>query len=128
MKQILQDNNRDISLAENLWKEIQHFKQKISVEELEAVSGGADRDYLKDGCAATVEADSWCGSNDSCSIWSVTYDNKPTKLKCPDCGGTLCFWDTIWDGMHCCKRYNCAGCRGFFREVPGDDNGLLRIR
>ena len=115
-RQILQDHNEDPSLAKDLWKEIVHFKQKVSMEELEAISGGADRDYLKDGCAATVEADSWCGSNDACYIWSVIYDNKPTDIKCPDCGGMLCSWDQIWVTEGNLNRYNCAGCGGFFQE------------
>ena len=35
-------------------------------EEPDAVSGGADRDWEKDGCSATVETGSWCGSDDNC--------------------------------------------------------------
>ena len=60
---VLQENHEDPALAENLWKEIQHFNQELSMEELESITGGADRDYLIDGCAATVEAGSWCRSN-----------------------------------------------------------------
>ena len=55
---------------------------KLDLEELDAVSGGADRDWEKDGCAATCEWNSWCGSNDFCNLWDVTYDN--FWAKCPD--------------------------------------------
>ncbi|MBQ2070525.1 MAG: hypothetical protein II467_06315 [Bacilli bacterium] len=49
--------------------------QKLDLDELDAVSGGADRDWSKQGCAATCEEGSWCWSNDRCSIFDVTYDN-----------------------------------------------------
>ena len=72
------------------------FIQEVSDEEMEAVAGG---EGLKDhcgeshtnncsnslwrniyaggfpNCAATVEADSWCGSNDACVEVSVVYTN-----------------------------------------------------
>ena len=73
--------------AEHLWNEIKHMKesrgQEIDDDEMDAVAGGADRDWVKDGCAATCEPGSWCGSNDKCLSWSVTYDN---------------FWKTCPDG------------------------------
>lgn len=69
--------------------EMKREEQALSLDELEAVSGGADRDWPKDGCAATVEYDSWCGSNDYCNRWDVTYRHAPTKLVCPLCGNSL---------------------------------------
>ena len=73
--------------AEQAWKEIERHQstksEKLDIDELDAVAGGADRDWIKDGCAATCEYSSWCGSNDNCLIWSVTYDN---------------FWETCPDG------------------------------
>ena len=56
--------------------------EELDLEELDAVSGGADRDWRKDGCAATCEWDSWCGSNDNCVIFDVTYSN--FWRTCPD--------------------------------------------
>ena len=42
-----------------IWEEIYRKREKdgkeLSLDEPESVSGGADRDYLKDGCAVTVE-------------------------------------------------------------------------
>ena len=75
----------------HLWDEIGSYRKDkaLSLDELESVSGGADRDWLTDGCAATVEAGSWCGSNDSCYEWDVTYDHYPVKNLCPICGINL---------------------------------------
>ena len=103
-------------MAETLWKEIEYNHRTLSLEELDTVTGGKDRDYIKDGCAATVEVDSSCWGTDSCIILNVTYDNKPTHHKCPDCGGMLCFWDQIWVMEGNLNRYNCEGCGGFFQE------------
>ena len=87
--------------------------QELSLDELEAVSGGADRDWLKDGCAATAEWKSWCDSNDACMVWDVTYDNKPsfdTVYPCPNCGkvlGAIVFFEgdgrCVYCGRH--SRY-----------------------
>ena len=38
----------------------QKTDKELSLDELEAVSGGVNRDYNKHGCAATVEAGSGC--------------------------------------------------------------------
>lgn len=62
-----------------IWKEIEAFKadpnlKKMDDDELEAVAGGEDRDYLKDGCADTVNS-SWCWSNDECTKLWITYSN-----------------------------------------------------
>ena len=56
--------------------------EKLDLGELDSVSGGADRNWVKDGCAATCEYNSWCGSNDFCYCFSVTYDD--FWAKCPD--------------------------------------------
>ena len=128
VRSILHEHRHDPSMAEPVWTEIEHFRQEVSPEELEAVTGGADRDYLKEGCAATVEAGSKCWTNDACEIWSVTYDNCPTKLKCPDCGGMLCLWDNKWDSLTYCPRYNCANCGGFYQTDPHDKKKYKKIR
>ena len=72
--------------AEEVWQEKQRHasarSEKLDLDELDSVSGGSDRDWKKDGCAATCEYGSWCGSNDYCHIWDVTYDN--FWACCPD--------------------------------------------
>ena len=65
--------------AERAWQEIENHRssmsERLDLNELDAVSGGADRDWEKDGCAATCEWQSWCWSNDNCIQFDVTYDN-----------------------------------------------------
>ncbi|MDO5326250.1 MAG: hypothetical protein Q4G00_05935 [Clostridia bacterium] len=63
-----------------VWREIEAHRpaeglEAVDDDELEAVSGGADRDWEKEGCSATVEKGSWCGSDDDCIWWDVTYTN-----------------------------------------------------
>ena len=91
------------NVAERITKEFEAHRmdssRKLDIDELEAVSGGADRDWTKDGCAATCESGSWCGTNDFCEIWDVTYSN--FWATCPD--GTPHQWD---DG----PGYVCVKC------------------
>ena len=78
-----------MSKTEKLNEE-QVFKQALDDDELDAVSGGTLRDYYGDcindayrdiyggqngfpNCAATVEEDSWCWSNDACLEEAVVY-------------------------------------------------------
>ncbi len=56
------------------------FSQELSADEMEAAAGGADecvqmesRDFYFVGCAATVEADSWCNMSDACYAFAVHY-------------------------------------------------------
>ena len=88
---LLKDAGVDEPLAGRLWNEISRSREgkELSLDELETVSGGADRDWLKEGCAATVEAGSWCGTNDSCVWIDVQYDHPPVKDPCPQCGGQM---------------------------------------
>ena len=72
--------------AKRVWAEIENHRslrsEKLDLDELDAVSGGADRDWVKDGCAATCEFSSWCWSNDRCLSFDITYDS--FWVKCPD--------------------------------------------
>ena len=99
--------------AEQLWNEIKHVKeslgQEIDDDEMDAVAGGADMDWAKDGCAATCEWDSWCFSNDKCDYWSVTYDNFYDT--CPD--GTP--HEFRYLGQYATKEWKCKKC-GYCRN------------
>ena len=88
---LLRPSGVDDALATQIWNELCAHRgdKELSLDELEAVSGGADRNWVKDGCAATVEPGSRCGSNDACWKWDVTYDNAPTTMVCPLCGKYL---------------------------------------
>ena len=74
-------------LAEELYKKAKAYQeeaQKLSLDELDAVVGG--RDYLADGCAATVEPDSDCWNKDGgCLACYYSYNNGPIHSKCKWC-------------------------------------------
>ena len=85
--------------------------KELSLDELEAVSGGADRNWVTDGCAATVEYGSWCDSNDRCIYWDVTYDFQPTSTLCPNCGKNMYLQNTIHlSGLEYENQYRCKFC------------------
>jgi len=91
----------------------QKADRSLSLDELEAVSGGADRNWVTDGCAATVEYGSWCDSNDKCIVWDVTYEFQPTGHLCPNCGKNMYLQDTIllrnnqYEEQYRCKYCGC---------------------
>ena len=94
--ELLKEEGCEISQegAERIFQEITHLREReLSLDELEAVAGGADRDWLDQGCAATVEPGSWCWSNDNCVVWDVTYDHAPTEKTCQECGGMMYYAD-----------------------------------
>lgn len=90
--EIIRESGQEITAedADHLFQEISRFKEgsEFSEDELEAVTGGVDRDWEKDGCAATVEPDSWCWSDDACAKWDVVYENNPRSI-CPKCGAYM---------------------------------------
>ena len=100
----------------------QKANKELSVDELEAVSGGADRNWVTDGCAATVEYGSYCGSNDRCILWDVTYDFQPTGHLCPNCGKNMYKQDTIYLGGNKYEdQYRCKFC-GYIKSEIYDDS------
>ena len=104
--EIIKAGGQEISAedAEHLYQEIVHHNQdaELSADELEAVAGGFDRDWLTDGCAATVEAGhGFCGSNDYCLWFDVTYEHQPTPYHCSKCGGIMYEYG---------KKRNCINC------------------
>ena len=104
--EILKEYGRDPGDAEKIFREVSANKlEEVSLDEMEAVAGGADRDFAREGCASTVEPGSWCGSNDECVIFSVTYDHPP-KFICKRCGGGMYFLRS--KGNH--DIYVCALC------------------
>ncbi len=92
VKTLLGDRIPEEAMAE-LWKKMQKMRpanglESVDDDELAAVNGGfdifyiftkpfadPDRDFEEKGCAATVEYGSWCGSNDLCGTYEVTYTN-----------------------------------------------------
>ena len=74
--------------AKQFFENLQERKtdKTLSPDELEAVSGG--RDWVTEGCAATVEAGSNCwGTDGGCIVVHYTYFREPTtRDRCPMCG------------------------------------------
>ena len=112
---LLKAEGLDRPVAEKLFRELRAARERegreLSIDELDAVAGGADRDWLTDGCAATVEPDSWCGSDDACLIDDVTYDHEPVAV-CEKCGGYM--YETYsWELVY----WKCKTC-GFSKQRP----------
>ncbi len=116
---LLKDIGVDKPAAERIWAELTNKREadgkELSLDELTAISGGADRDFLIDGCAATMEPGSWCGSDDCCYIVDVTYDNEPTKTSCPFCGSDPMITWTMRDsdGIYII----CSNCLNTIRRI-----------
>lgn len=106
VKGLLKDN-LEIN-SEQVWSERQkrHFgkAEKLDLNELDSISGGADRDWQKDGRTATCEIGSWCGSNDKCIIWDVAYCH--FCHTCPD------------DHEHVFEDYVCVRCGSYCPSSP----------
>ena len=96
-----------------LWEKITRKReqdgQTLSLNELDAVGGG--RDYLKEGCAATVEPNSLCWSNDRCYFDDVGYEYTPCNRTCPYCGYGIAVYV---DSRAFKSRYWCLHCGGSF--------------
>ena len=115
--------------ASQLWKEIESHRtdSELSLEELEAVSGGADRNWATEGCAATVEYGSWCGSNDKCIIRDVTYDFQPTGHLCPNCVKNMYKQNTIsLGGGKYEDQYRCKYCGCIKSEIYTDSSSQAK--
>ena len=117
--------------AGHLWEEIKKCREQdgrqLSLDELESVSGGADRNWVTDGCAATVNYGSWCGSNDRCIVWDVTYDFEPTSTLCPNCGKNMYLQNTIkHSSTEYEEQYRCKFCGCITTRKYVDNSGKAR--
>ena len=110
--------------AASFFKAVQERKadKELSLDELEAVAGGEDRDWLRDGCAATVEAGSDCYGTDMCGLFPVTYEHRPTRHKCSVCGGILYSNGSTGGGFfeEEVYHYKCASCGAQFKTHGGE--------
>ena len=84
IERILNDAGEKITAeeAQQLFEKVKSraADKEVSLDELDAVSGGYNRNWILEGCAATVECrswcwvnGSWCWSNDACSSYEVVY-------------------------------------------------------
>ena len=93
VKSIIEDSGESINDedAKLLYDKIKSMDSdaivELSVEELDAVAGGR-RDYMTEGCKATVEYGSNCWGNDFCAIFNVWYERAP-EANCPKCGAGM---------------------------------------
>ena len=110
--------------AERFYEKVQDKKtdRELSLDELEAVAGGEDRDWLRDGCAATVAAGSDCYGTDMCGLWPVIYEHRPTRHKCSVCGGILYSNGSTGGGFfeEEVYHYKCASCGAQFKTHGGE--------
>ena len=101
--------------------------KELSLDEMEAVSGGADRNWVTDGCAATVEYGSRCDSNDQCIYWDVTYDFQPTSTLCPNCGQNMYLQNTInHSSTKYEEQYRCKFCGCIISRTYADNSSKAR--
>ena len=115
--------------AAQLFEKVQAKKtgKELSLDEMEAVSGGADRNWVTDGCAATVEYGSRCDSNDKCIYWDVTYDFQPTSTLCPNCGQNMYLQNTInHSSTEFEEQYRCKFCGCITSRTYGDNSSKAR--
>ena len=74
---------------EEAWSEISRHREdehhELDEKEMEAVSGGVERNWASQGCAASCEKGSHCFANDKCEIWQVIYED--FHRPCKDGGG-----------------------------------------
>ena len=110
--------------AERFYEKVQDKKtdRELSPDEMAAVAGGEDRDWLRDGCAATVEGGSDCYGTDMCGLWPVTYEHRPTRHKCSVCGGILYSNGSTGGGFfeEEVYHYKCASCGAQFKTHGGE--------
>ena len=106
--------------ASEIWQEIEAYHgamglEKVDDDELEAVSGGEDRDWLKEGCSSSAKVGELCFRNDSCSLWTITYSNFDP---CPS--GGIHEWveeKRFYEDAHQFIQYRCKKCYNK-KDVP----------
>ena len=127
--ELLKADGHDEEDAEKIWGELEKMhaeeNQELSLDELDAVAGG--RDWLKKGCAATVEPGSNCwGTDGGCKIMNIKYDNKPCDQCCMFCGARYTAFMVRKDGF---QYYACRECGAefYFNHTVFMDSMWVRL-
>ena len=127
---LLREAGVDVQLTERLWAELTHKREadseELSPDELEAVSGGASaRDYIRRGCAATVEPGSDCwGVDGGCVLVHYEYEHMPNAY-CEKCGGPCYVEESYNPLLQKHRRYTvCRNCNSSCEKVYYDGGGL----
>ena len=103
-------------------------EETVSNEELENVSAGVKkRDWLTEGCAATVEIGSNCWRTDgSCTEVNIMYRSNP-NAHCKKCGAVCSRGWVFVQREHGVKRnvyeYRCRNC-GIYEEIIYGERGI----
>ena len=109
---LLKADGREDMSAQEVWEQVQQRRAQdgveLSLDELEDVAGG--RDWMAQGCAATVERGSDCWGTDSCALVNVVYEPAAPNSFCPKCGR-----QAVW------KNYTvfCRNCGEYRVSVHG---------
>lgn len=101
--------------------------QNVSEAELDSVNGGifSERDYAKDGCAATVEYGSDCwGTDGGCKVVNIQYDHPPVKQKCDVCGKQTVYKHDLGINVF---NYTCRNCGARYIQNAGMPWKLLHM-
>ena len=124
---LLKTDGKDVALAERLWTELTHKLEadakELSLDELEAVSGGAtSRDWFTEGCAATVEEGSECwGTDGGCIFVNIMYECMPNG-ECSICGSpAFRYWDENWEERNHIRYEKCRHCGNTHRAKTAYD-------
>ena len=130
--ELLKADGQRVSQEEvrKLWKEIENYRERngetLSLDEMEAVSGGK-RDWVTEGCVATAEYGSSCWTgNDACIFFlNVQYSNQPQSQQCPR-GGIHLYIDSIKHegayGACMLLTLKCKKCGYTKEEIDYDDD------
>lgn len=121
---ILKAEGQDEAMAERAWQEVCHAKEEsgkeLSLDELDAVAGGREyRDWLKEGCVATVEPGSNCwGDDGGCYEINIHYLFEPYDQPCVYCGARYTYQITLKsNGYNQYTQYECRDCGAKFRYI-----------
>ena len=114
--ELLKVDGMDVAGAKRAWEEVcyerEHQDEELSLDELDAVAGGSSRDWLEEGCAATVEPDSYCwGTDAGCVFINVNYAIMPDWHSCDFCGAKYTMkFDFNTFGRNHTPEYKCREC------------------
>ena len=126
--EIIKESGQEIKAedAEHMFQEISKFQagSELSADELEAVSGGY-RNYIEEGCAATVEPMSDCwGEDGGCLMIHYTYFNSPGFERCPTCNAYVHLDEDYMIDNGCINDSR----NGFFEQYTCPNCGTYTIK
>lgn len=119
--ELLKADGEDVAKAEAVWQEVSRLREQmgkdLSLDELDAVAGGIDRDWWTEGCGATVEPGSGCLVQDAgCLVTWYAYRRKPGRTMCIFCGAPYTYEsESAGIGGRPNGKYGCRVCKRWFK-------------